>query len=50
MPRRKRLIRDEALPEIRAQKKEHPKHSENFSKKRNKRFTVQGAQKKPKLA
>ena len=42
MPTRKRLIRDEPIPEIKALKKEHAKHSANYSKKRNERFTVQG--------
>ena len=42
MPTRKRMIRDEALPQVRAQKKEHAKHSDHFSKKRNERFSVLG--------
>jgi hypothetical protein len=44
MPTRKRLIRDEAIPQIRAQKLDHAKHSEHFSKKRNERFSLQGSQ------
>ncbi len=42
MPTRKRNMRDEALPQVRAQKLEHAKHSDHFSKKRNERFSVQG--------
>lgn len=38
---RKRMNRDEAIPQVKAQKLEHPKHSENFSKKRNERFSIQ---------
>lgn len=41
MPTRKRVIRDEPLPQVRAQKLEHAKHSDNFSKRRNERFSVQ---------
>ncbi|HUS18380.1 MAG TPA: hypothetical protein VMZ25_01905 [Terriglobales bacterium] len=43
MPTRKRMMRDEALPQVKAQKMEHPKHSTNFSKRRNERFSVAGA-------
>ena len=44
MPTRKRMIRDEALPQVRAQKKEHAKHSDHLSaeQKRNERFSVLG--------
>ena len=41
MATRKRMIRDEAIPQVRAQKLEHAKHSDHFSKKRNERFSVQ---------
>ena len=42
MSTRKPNIRDEALPQVQAQKKEHAKHSDHFSKKRNERFSVLG--------
>lgn len=41
MPLRKRMIKDEAIPQVKAQQIQHPKHSERFSKKRNERFSVQ---------
>ena len=42
MSRRKRMIQDEAIPQVKAQKLEHAKHSDHYSKKRNARFSVQG--------
>ena len=39
---RKGTTRDEAIPQVKAQKLEHPKHSAKFSKKRNERFSIQG--------
>jgi hypothetical protein len=44
MSHRKRINREEPMPEVMAQKREHPKHSENFSKKRNERFSIRGLQ------
>ena len=43
MPTRKGLVREQALPQLRAGKLDHTKHSRNFSKKRNERFSVEGA-------
>jgi len=42
MSLRKRINREEPLPEVMAQKRDHPKHSEFFSKKRNERFSIVG--------
>jgi hypothetical protein len=47
MATRKRMIREEALPQVKAQKKEHAKHSDHFSKKRNERFSVLGTPTRP---
>jgi len=42
MPLRKRLMRDEPLPQVTALKQGHTKHSARASKKRNERFSIQG--------
>ena len=40
MPHRKRQVREEPISQVRAQQLGHPKHSANFSKKRNERFSI----------
>lgn len=44
MATRKRTVRQEPLPQVKAQKKEHAKHSDHFSKKRDERLSVLGSQ------
>lgn len=41
MSLRKRINREEPIPQVAAQKREHPKHSSRYSKKRNERFSIQ---------